>query len=107
MKNTSIQSIKEEIQPNEVFYDLLGKPVKVVGGNQVHFCPFHDDKKTPNLYIYPNGRYHCFACKENGDVIDFFQKTKRITQFPEALKQFSERYAPMNLLNQPGKINHL
>ena len=103
MKNTSIQSIKEEIQPNEVFYDLLGKPVKVVGGNQVHFCPFHDDKKTPNLYIYPNGRYHCFACKENGDVIDFFQKIKGITQFPEALKQFSERYAPMNLLNQPGK----
>ena len=42
MKNTSIQSIKEEIQSNEVFYDLLGKPVKVVGGNQVHFCPFHD-----------------------------------------------------------------
>mgnify|MGYP005641763765 FL=1 len=103
MKNTSIQSIKEEIQSNEVFYDLLGKPVKVAGGNQVHFCPFHDDKKTPNLYIYPNGRYHCFACKENGDVINFFQKIKGITQFPEALKQFSERYAPMNLLNQPGK----
>ena len=103
MKNISIQSIKEEIQSNEVFYDLLGKPVKVAGGNQVHFCPFHDDKKTPNLYIYPNGRYHCFACKENGDVINFFQKIKGITQFPEALKQFSERYAPMNLLNQPGK----
>ena len=103
MKNTSIQSIKEEIQPNEVFYDLLGKPVKVVGGNQVHFCPFHDDKKTPNLYIYPDGRYYCFACKESGDVIDFFQNIKGITQFPEALKQFSERYAPRNLLNQPGK----
>ena len=91
MKNTSIQSIKEAIQSNEVFDDLLGKPVKVVGGNQVHFCPFHDDKKTPNLHIYPDGRYYCFACKESGDVIDFFQNIKGITQFPEALKQFSEK----------------
>lgn len=94
MKNTSIQSIKEEIQPNEVFYDLLGKPVKVVAGNQVHFCPFHDDKKTPNLHVYPDGRYNCFACQENGGFIDFFQKITGVSELPEALKMMAEKYAP-------------
>jgi hypothetical protein len=34
-------------------------------------CPFptHEDK-TPSFYIYPPGRYHCYGCGGNGDVVD-------------------------------------
>src|SRR5215207_6299457 len=34
-------------------------------------CPLpqHEDR-TPSFYIYPPGRYHCFGCGGNGDVVD-------------------------------------
>ena len=35
-------------------------------------CPFHGDKKTPSLKVYPgNGGWHCFGCGKGGSVIDF------------------------------------
>ena len=32
-------------------------------------CPFHNDR-NPSLYV-ADDHYHCFACGEHGDVIDF------------------------------------
>jgi len=37
------------------------------------FCPFHSDKKTPNLSIDPDkngGVYYCFACGAKGQLFD-------------------------------------
>jgi hypothetical protein len=31
--------------------------------------PAHEDK-TPSFYIYPPGRFHCYRCGRNGDVVD-------------------------------------
>ena len=34
-------------------------------------CPLPDhEDKTPSFYIYPPGRYHCYGCGGNGDVVD-------------------------------------
>jgi len=34
-------------------------------------CPLPDhEDKTPSFYIYPPGRYHCYGCGRNGDVVD-------------------------------------
>ena len=38
--------------------------------NHTYPCPFHNDGGTPNLKVYKNG-YHCFACKESGDALDW------------------------------------
>ena len=35
-------------------------------------CPFHTDRH-PSLYV-ADDHYHCFACGEHGDVIDFATK---------------------------------
>jgi len=35
-------------------------------------CPFHNDRH-PSLYV-ADDHYHCFACGEHGDVIDFGAK---------------------------------
>ena len=35
-------------------------------------CPFHNDRH-PSLYV-ADDHYHCFACGEHGDVIDFAAK---------------------------------
>ena len=35
-------------------------------------CPFHNDR-NPSLFV-DDDHYHCFACGEHGDVIDFTAK---------------------------------
>jgi len=36
------------------------------------FCPFHKDRRTPNLRVDPRqGVFHCFACGAGGDAISF------------------------------------
>ena len=37
-------------------------------------CPFHNER-TPSMAVNPYEQYyHCFGCKEHGDVITFVQK---------------------------------
>jgi hypothetical protein len=34
-------------------------------------CPLPDhEDRTPSFYIYSPGRYHCYGCGRNGDVVD-------------------------------------
>lgn len=40
-----------------------------VGRNNMALCPFHNDR-NPSLLV-ADDHYHCFACREHGDVIDF------------------------------------
>jgi hypothetical protein len=46
-------------------------------------CPFHDDH-NPSMSI-KNNRYHCFACRASGDVIDFVMKRENMS-FKDAVK---------------------
>lgn len=44
------------------------------GGNYWACCPFHNEK-TPSFTVNEDeGFFHCFGCKESGDVISFVQK---------------------------------
>ena len=33
-------------------------------------CPFHDDSK-PSMQIFDDGKFRCYGCGKNGDVLDF------------------------------------
>jgi len=52
------------------------------------YCPFHDDRRTPSLVVFPeSGRWWCFgACNTGGDVFDFVMKAEGIS-FPEAVRR--------------------
>ncbi len=53
-------------------------------------CPFHNEK-TPSFSINnDDGIYHCFGCKESGDVIKFVQKMENV-DFMDAVKILAER----------------
>lgn len=53
-------------------------------------CPFHNEK-TPSFSIRnEDGIYHCFGCKESGDVIKFVQKMENL-DFMDAVKLLAER----------------
>ena len=47
-------------------------------------CPFHNDR-NPSLFV-DDDHYHCFACGERGDVIDFTAKLHGLTVYDAAKK---------------------
>ena len=52
-------------------------------------CPFHSEK-TPSFAISQDGVYHCFGCKESGDVIKFIEKMENM-EFMDAIKFLAEK----------------
>ena len=53
-----------------------GTTLKKQGSNWTGFCPFHDDKETPNLIVTPSkGLFRCMAscCGKTGNAIQFVQ----------------------------------
>ncbi len=47
-------------------------------------CPFHNDR-NPSLFV-DDDHYHCYACGEHGDVIDFTAKLHGLTMYDAAKK---------------------
>ena len=47
-------------------------------------CPFHNDSH-PSLFV-DDDHYHCFACGEHGDVIDFTSKLHGLSLYDAAKK---------------------
>lgn len=41
-------------------------------------CPFHADSKSESLVFYNNGRFHCFGCNEDGNIIKFYALLKEL-----------------------------
>ena len=51
-------------------------------------CPFHNDRH-PSLYV-ADDHYHCFACGEHGDVIDFVSKLFHLSLYDAARKLMAD-----------------
>ncbi len=64
MHNNIFQSVKREVTTLDAA-QAYGIEVRRSG---MACCPFHDDRH-PSMKV--DERYHCFACGEDGDVIDF------------------------------------
>ena len=47
-------------------------------------CPFHNDRH-PSLFV-DDDHYHCYACGEHGDVIDFTAKLYGLSLYDAAKK---------------------
>jgi DNA primase len=64
--------------------------LKKRGRRFLGLCPFHKEK-TPSFNVnQDSGVYHCFGCKESGDVFTFLQKVDGYT-FHEAVRALAER----------------
>ncbi|MCD8127739.1 MAG: CHC2 zinc finger domain-containing protein [Clostridiales bacterium] len=55
-----------------------------VNHNGMALCPFHNDRH-PSLLV-ADDHYHCFACGEHGDVIDFVAKLFDLSLYDAARK---------------------
>jgi DNA primase len=64
--------------------------LKKRGRRFLGLCPFHQEK-TPSFHVNPDtGLYHCFGCKESGDVFRFLERVEGYA-FVEAVRALAER----------------
>ena len=71
-----IERLKREVSL-ERLVEARGIKLDRTGANLVGLCPFHDDRKTPNLVVTPEKNiWHCFVCQVGGSVIDWVMKTQ-------------------------------
>lgn len=83
----------EEIKQRTNLADVVGEYVQLKSAGAGEFkgrCPFHDEK-SPSFTVSPSkGLYHCFGCKEGGNLFDFVAKIDGIT-FPEVIEKLAGR----------------
>lgn len=92
MSNGEWDKFKTELKKRADIVSVVSQHVSLRqnGKNFIGLCPFHREKE-PSFYVYPeNGSFHCFGCRENGDVIHFIEKTQQLP-FREALAQLARR----------------
>ncbi|WP_309106992.1 DNA primase [Arthrobacter sp.] len=89
IKREDIDEVRQRTDIKEVvdgYVTLKGAGMGTFKG----LCPFHDER-SPSFTVRPQvGRYHCFGCGEDGDVIAFVQKLDHST-FQEAVEKLAAR----------------
>lgn len=86
------QDFIERVRLANNLVDIISQHVelKKSGGGYLGLCPFHTEK-TPSFSVSEEKQvYHCFACKESGNVLTFTQKYQGLT-FPEAVEFLAKR----------------
>ena len=76
--------VKENVNLREAV-ELYGIDVNRYGKA---LCPFHNDRH-PSLYV-ADDHYHCFACGEHGDVIDFVGRLFQLSPYDAAQKLMAD-----------------
>lgn len=89
IKREDIDEVRQRTDIKEVVDGYV--TLKSAGlGTYKGLCPFHDER-SPSFTVRPQvGRYHCFGCGEDGDVIAFVQKQDH-TSFQEAVEKLAAR----------------
>lgn len=90
---SSFQEAKEQVKRAADIVEVVGQYVqlKKVGRNFSGLCPFHAEKAPSFTVNRERQMFHCFGCKQGGDVFAFWMAYHGAT-FKEALKELAERY---------------
>lgn len=86
------QDFIHRVRESANIVDIIGQYVQLrkTGGNHQGLCPFHNEK-TPSFSVSEDKQvYHCFGCKESGNVITFVEKYQGLT-FPETIEYLAAR----------------
>ena len=66
-------------------------------------CPFHNDRH-PSLYVAGN-HYHCFGCREHGDVIDFVSRLFQLSPYDAARKLMADFHLSLDKLPSAAALS--
>ena len=90
---TEREAFREQVRESNDIVEVVGEAVALrpAGpGRYTGLCPFHNET-APSFHVNAErGFFHCFGCKESGDVFGFLMKREGLS-FPEALHQLARR----------------
>ena len=87
------EEFREQVRESNDIAEVIGDAVALrpAGpGRYTGLCPFHNET-APSFHVNAErGFFHCFGCKESGDVFGFLMKREGVS-FTEALHQLARR----------------
>lgn len=87
------EEFREQVRESNDIVDVVGDAVALRPAGPGRFtglCPFHNET-APSFHVNAErGFFHCFGCKESGDVFGFLMKREGLS-FVEALHQLARR----------------
>lgn len=90
---TSREAFRDQVRESNDIVEVIGEAVALrpAGtGRYTGLCPFHNET-APSFHVNAErGFFHCFGCKESGDVFGFLMKREGLS-FVEALHQLARR----------------
>ena len=87
------EQFRERVRQANDIVTVIGQQVALRpagAGRHKGRCPFHEEK-TPSFHVSEERQaYHCFGCRESGDVFAFVMKIEGL-DFPGALAELARR----------------
>lgn len=87
------EEFREQVRDSNDIVEVVGDAVALRPAGPGRFtglCPFHNET-APSFHVNAErGFFHCFGCKESGDVFGFLMKREGLS-FMEALHQLARR----------------
>ena len=65
---------------------------KLRGDKGMALCTFHGEKTASMSFTNGENFFHCFGCKEGGDIYKFVQEIRGL-DFSEAVEEVASRYS--------------
>ncbi len=81
-----LERLRDQLPVSQV----VGQRVKLNRKGKEHWglCPFHHEKSPSFKVNDDRGRYHCFGCGKDGDIVTFVMETEGHS-FPEAVERLA------------------
>ena len=88
----SKQSIDDLRNRSKISDFILSSTTGKLRGNKgMALCPFHGEKTASMSFTDEDNLFHCFGCKEGGDIYKFVQEIRGL-DFSEAVEEVAIRY---------------
>ena len=85
----SIEDLKKRSKISDFILDTTSG--KLRGTKGMALCPFHGEKTASMSFTDVENLFHCFGCKEGGDIFKYVQEINNL-EFQDAIEFVAERY---------------
>ena len=86
----SIESLKVKAKISD--FVLSSTTGKIRGNKGMALCPFHGEKTASMSFTDEENLFHCFGCKEGGDIFKYVQLINSV-EFQESVEIVADKYA--------------
>ncbi|MBL6763294.1 MAG: DNA primase [Candidatus Actinomarina sp.] len=85
----SIEDLKKRSKISD--FILATTSGKLRGAKGMALCPFHGEKTASMSFTDVENLFHCFGCKEGGDIFKYVQEINNL-EFQDAIEFVAEKY---------------